>query len=245
MRSICFIFLLLLSQISFGQSSVGVNFGLPKYSWSNDSKAPFVISESIGSYSIGLEYLHPFKNKLYWGIDVGIHKFSNSIGSGEEFSSYSAGFKPIYNLGMAPKLLYHFALGSSRLGGFLSLGPTFHWINLTDREFDQSNFRITGRRIIDNNGTITFNPIEQNPYKGRETTKKFSTVLRPELGFSFKASDYSRFLLRFQYGIKLGDPLISRDFRSFQLEGVQTDIYNKLDGDYWTIQVGYQFLLIN
>lgn len=243
MNNICFIFLLLVSHITLGQQSIGVNFGLPQYTWHGGiAEMGSIQSESVGVYIVELEYLRPLKNTLLMGIDVGVHKISNTIRAADKYASHTEGFEPLYNFGISPKLLYHLDFGESGFGGFLSLGPSFRWINAKDREFDQSDFRITGQRVIDSDQNATFQPIEQNPYKGKETVRNFSAVIRPELGLSFKASGYSKFLIRFQYGIRMFSPLISRSFGSFELEGKQTPFRHILHSDFSSLQVGYQFL---
>src|SRR5690606_5885110 len=141
LRNACLVFLLLVSQITLGQQSIGVNFGLPQYTWhGGTAETGSIQSESVGVYVVELEYLRPLKNTLLMGIDVGVHKISNIIWTGDQYSSYSEGFEPLYNFGISPKLLYHHDFGESGFGGFLSLGPSFRWINAKDRDFDESNF---------------------------------------------------------------------------------------------------------
>lgn len=233
----------LFSNSAMAQSSIGLNFGVPQYTWSNDPRAPFVISESSESYALGIEYLQSVKNGLSWGVDGGVHRFSNMIRSNEEYGSYSSGQKPLFNLSLTPKAMYQIGFGESRISGFVSLGPSFQWNTAKDRDFDEENFRIVNKRISGSNGVVSYEPIEQEPYSGIETVKSFSVIIRPELGLTFKASDFTNFTARLQYGISLGAPLISREFNDFPLNGTQTSSQHNLRGDYWVIQVGYQVFL--
>ena len=233
----------LFSNSVLAQSKIGLNFGVPQYTWSNDSRAPFVISESTESYAFGIEYLQSVKNGLSWGVEGGVHRFSNIIRSNEEYGSYSLGQKPMFNLSLTPKAMYQIGFGESRFGGFVSLGPSFQWNTAKDRDFDEANFRIVNKRISGSNGVVSYEPIEQESYSGIETVKNFSVLVRPELGLTFKASDLANFTAKLQYGISLGEPLISREFNDFPLNGTQTSSQHNLRGDYLVIQVGYQISL--
>lgn len=235
--------LFIASNAAIAQSSIGLNFGDPQYTWSNDSRAPFVISESTESYAVGIEYLQRVKNGFSLGVEGGVHRFSNIIRSNEEYGSYSSGLKPLFNLSLTPKAMYQIGFGESRFGGFVSLGPSFQWNTAKDRDFDEANFRIVNKRIYGTSGVVSFEPLEQESYSGVETVKNFSVIIRPELGLSFKASDFANFTARLQYGISLGAPLISREFNDFPLNGTQTSSQHNLRGDYWVIQVGYQITL--
>lgn len=234
---------LLFSNSVLGQSSIGLNFGIPQYTWSNDSRAPFVISESSASYALGIEYLQSIKNGLSWGLDGGVHRFSNILRSNEDFGSYSSGSKPLFNLSLTPKALYQIEFGESRFGGFVSIGPSLQWNTAEDREINETNFRIVSKKISGSKGSATYEGIEQEPYSGLETVKNFSVLIRPELGLYFKASDFAKFTARIQYGINIGDPLITREFNDFPLDGKQTSYKHTLGGDYLLIQVGYQIFL--
>jgi hypothetical protein len=243
MRNYLALVLFLISNITFGQSSLGINFGVPKYTWSNDGNAPFIISESTGSYAIGLEFQKNSQKPITWGLDFSIHRFTNTIRSNADYSSYSAGIKPIFNLGFTPKLIYNKAFGESKFGGFLSVGPSLHWNNGADRELNETNFRIVGKRELNSNGDWIIVPLEQASYTAQEQTDKISVVIRPEAGLTFSVSEYSKFTARFQYGIGIGEPLIVQEFNNFPLEGNFSSSKHQLKGDFWTVQLGYQILL--
>ena len=243
MKNTCFILLLLISQMASAQQSIGINFGLPQYNWSDDLRPVNVTSESVGSYLVEMEYLRPLKNSLSIGIDAGVNKISNIIRHWDQTSSYSAEFDPLYNFGATPKLLYHLNFGESRFGAFLSLGPSFRWTSAKDRSFGPPNYRIIGQKVMDSGNPAPLNPIEQNPYRGTETVKNFSAVLRPELGFGFQVSDHSKFLVRFQYGIRMFSPLIARNFESVEIDGQATSFRNILTSDFSAVQIGYQLLI--
>lgn len=118
---------LLISNLSFAQRSVGINFGVPSYTWSNDANAPFIISESTGSYAIGLEYQQNIQKSITWGLDVSVNRFTNTLRTNEIYTSISGGMKPFFNLGFTPKLIYNKAFGESKFGGFISVGPSIQW----------------------------------------------------------------------------------------------------------------------
>lgn len=99
--------LILISNISFGQRSIGINFGVPSYTWSNDASVPFIISEATGSYAIGLEYQQSLQKSITWGVDLSIHRITNTIRTNADYTSYSAGSNPVFNLGFTPKLIYN------------------------------------------------------------------------------------------------------------------------------------------
>jgi hypothetical protein len=135
------------------------------------------------------------------------------------------------------------AFGESKFGGFLSLGPSLQWNNGADRELNETNFRIVGKRELDANGNWSILPLEQTSYFARERTNNISVIIRPEAGFTFSVSEYSKFTARFQYGIGIGEPLIVQEFNNFPLEGNLTNSRHQLNGDFWTVQLGYQILL--
>lgn len=202
-----------LGNLAMAQSSIGLNFGVPRYTLSNDANAPFITSESTGSYAIGLEFQQNIQKSITWGIDVSIHKITNTIRTNSDYTSYSAGIKPIFNLGFTPKLIYNKAFGESKFGGFLTLGPSLQWNNGADRELNETNFRIVGKKELDANGNWSILPLEQSPYTAQERTNKISVVIRSEAGLTFSVSDYSKFSVRFQYGIGIGE--------SFDRSGIQ------------------------
>jgi len=243
MRNFLALVLILISNITFGQSSIGINFGVPKYTWSNDANAPFIISEATGSYAIGLEYQQNSQKSITWGVDLSIHRITNSIRANADYSSYSAGNMPVFNLGFTPKLIYAKAFGESKFGGFLSFGPSVQWNNMKDRELNETNFRIVGKREISSNGDWSIVPLEQTPYTAQERANSWSIVPRSEAGLTFRASENSKFTARFQYGIGIGKPLIVQEFKNFPLEGNLTNSRHELKGDYWALQLGYQILL--
>lgn len=235
------LFLMITCQ-SFAQSSIGINFGVPSYTWSNDANAPFIISESIGSYAIGLEFPKNMKRRITWGLDLSIHRITNTIRSNSDYTSYSAGSKPIFNFGLTPKLIYNKAFGESKFGGFLSVGPSIQWNNATDREWNETNFIILGKRELNPSGDWSIVPLEQASYTAQERTNSISVVLRPEAGLTFSASEYSKFTARFQYGVGIGQPLIVQKFNNFPLEGNFSNSRHELKGDFWAIQLGYLIL---
>lgn len=243
MRNFLALVLILISNITFGQSSIGINFGVPKYTWSNDANAPFIISEATGSYAIGLEYQKINEKSITWGVDLSIHRITNSIRTNADYSSYSAGSMPVFNLGITPKLIYNKVFGESKFGGFLSVGPSVQWNNMNDRELNETIFRIVGKRELNSNGNWSIVPLEQSPYTAQEKANSWSIVLKPEAGLSFRASENSKFTARFQYGIGIGKPLIVQEFKNFPLEGNLTNSRHELRGDFWAIQLGYQILL--
>lgn len=245
MRNFFALVLILISNISFAQSSIGINFGVPSYTWSNDATAPFIISESTGSYALGLEFQKSTQKTISWGIDGTVHRLTNTIRSIEAYSSYSAGNKAVINLGLTPKLIYNFPFGESRFGGFLSIGPSLQWSSGSDRELNETNFRIVGKREIDMNGNVTNSPLEQLPYSSMERGNDFTFLIRPEAGVIFSVSEFSKFSARFQYGIGVGQALLVREFKDFPLEGNTSNSRHQLNGDFWTIQFGYQILLNN
>lgn len=236
------LFLMITCQ-SFAQSSIGINFGVPSYTWSNDAIAPFIISESTGSYAIGLEFQKNIQKSITWGVDLSIHRITNTIRTNADYTSYSAGINPVFNLGFTPKLIYNKAFGESKFGGFLSIGPSVQWNNMNDRELNESNFKIVGKREINASGDWSVIPLEQASYTAQEKTNSFSVVLRPEAGLTFSASEYSKFTARLQYGVGIGQPLIVQEFKNFPLEGNLSNSRHELKGDFWTIQLGYQILL--
>jgi hypothetical protein len=235
--------LLLTTHFSFGQSSLGINFGVPKYNWSNDANAPFIISEATGSYAIGLEYQKNSQKSITWGVDLSIHRISNTIRTNADYTSYSAGINPVFNLGFTPKLIYNKAFGESKFGGFLSVGPSVQWNTMNDRELNETNFRIVGKRDQNPSGDWNIVPLEQTPYSAQEKANSWSFVIRPEAGLTFSVSEYSKFTARFQYGIGIGESLIVQEFNNFPLEGNLTNSRHELKGDFWAIQLGYQILL--
>ncbi len=243
MRYFLSLVFILISNISFGQRSVGINFGVPSYTWSDDANAPIIISESTGSYAIGLEFQQNIQNPITWGLDVSIHRMTNTIRSNSNYSSYSAGIKPIFNLGFTSKLIYNLAFGESKFGGFLSIGPSLQWNTGASRELNETNFRIVGKRELVANGNWSIAPLEQTPYTAQERTNKISVVIRPEAGLTFSVSEYSKFSARFQYGIGIGEPLIVQEFNNFPLEGNLSNSRHQLKGDFWAVQLGYQILL--
>jgi hypothetical protein len=243
MRNFLALGLIFISNLAFGQSSIGINFGVPKYTWSNDANAPFIISEATGSYAIGLEFQKNIQKSITWGVDVSIHRITNTIRTNEDFTSYSAGINPVFNLGFTPKLIYNKAFGESKFGGFLSVGPSIQCNNMNDRELNETNFRIVGKREMNAKGDWSVVPLEQASFTAQEKTNSFSVVLRPEAGLTFNASEYSKFTARFQYGIGISQPLIVQEFNNFPLEGNLTNSKHELKGDFWAIQLGYQILL--
>jgi len=243
MRNYLILAFLLITNFSFGQSSFGINFGVPKYTWSNDGNAPFIVSESIGSYAIGLEFQQNIQKSITWGLDVSVHRITNSIRTNLDYTSYSAGIKPIFNFGFTPKLIYNKEFGESKFGGFLSIGPSLQWNNGADRELNETNFRIIGKRVLDANGNWSILPLEQTSYLAQERTNNISLIIRPEVGFTFSVSEYSKFTARFHYGIGIGEPLIVQEFNNFPLEGNLSNSTHQLNGDFWTVQLGYQILL--
>lgn len=236
------LFLMITCQ-SFAQSSIGINFGVPSYTWSNDARAPFIISESTGSYAIGLEYQKNNEKSITWGVDFSIHRITNTIRANAEYTSYSAGSMPVFNLGITPKLIYNKSFGESKFGGFLNVGPSIQWNNMNDRELIETNFRIVGKRELNPSGDWSIVPLEQASYTAQERTNSISVVLRPEAGLSFSASEYSKFTARFQYGVGIGQSLIVQEFNNFPLEGSLSNSKHQLKGDFWAIQLGYQILL--
>ncbi|WP_187177036.1 hypothetical protein [Algoriphagus sp. AK58] len=242
-RIIFSLVLFLISNISIAQNSIGINFGVPKYTWSNDANAPFIISEATGSYAVGLEFQKNIQKSITWGLDVSIHRITNTIRTNTDYSSYSAGSTPFFNLGITPKLIYNKEFGESKFGGFLSVGPSIQWNNGNDRELNETNFRIVGKRELNPSGDWNTVPLEQTPYSAQEKANSWSVVIRPEAGLTFRASKYSKFTARFQYGVGIGQPLILQEFNNFQLEGILSNSKHKLKGDFWAIQLGYQILL--
>ncbi|MBA4299767.1 MAG: hypothetical protein C0433_06605 [Cyclobacterium sp.] len=83
--------------------------------------------------------------------------------------------------------------------------------------------------------------MEQTP--AQERTNTISVVLRPEAGLTFRASEYSKFTARFQYGVGIGQPLIVQEFKNFPLERNLSNSRHELKADFWSIQLGYQILL--
>jgi hypothetical protein len=243
MRNYLALVLILISNFSFGQRSVGINFGVPSYTWSDYANAPIIISESTGSYAIGLEFQQNIQKPITWGLDFSIHRITNSIRTNSDYTSYSAGIKPIFNLGFTPKVIYKKAFGESKFGGFLSIGPSLQWNTGASRELNETNFRIVGKRELVANGNWSIAPLEQTPYTAQERTNKISVVIRPEAGLTFSVSEYSKFSARFQYGIGIGEPLIVQEFNNFPLEGNLSNSRHQLKGDFWAVQLGYQILL--
>lgn len=242
-RIIFSLVLFLISNISIAQNSIGINFGVPKYTWSNDANAPFIISEATGSYAVGLEFQKNIQKSITWGLDVSIHRITNTIRTNTDYSSYSAGSTPFFNLGFTPKLIYAKAFGESKFGGFLSVGPSVLWNTMNDRELNETNFRIVGKRELNPSGDWSIVSLEQTPYSAQEKANSWSFVIRPEAGLTFRASEYSKFTARLQYGVGIGQPLIVQEFSNFPLEGNLTNSNHELKGDFWAIQLGYQILL--
>jgi hypothetical protein len=100
-----------------------------------------------------------------------------------------------------------------------------------------------GKRELNPSGDWSIITLEQASYTAQEKTNSLFVVIQPEAGLTYRASAYSKFTARLQYGISLGDPLISREFNDFPLNGTQTNSQHNLRGDYWVIQVGYQVSL--
>lgn len=112
-----------------------------------------------------------------------------------------------------------------------------------DRKLNETNFRIVGKRELNPSGDWSIVPLEQIPYTAQERTNGISAVIRPEAGLTFSVSEYSKFTARFQYGIGIGESFIVQEFNNFPLEGNFSNSKHQLNGDFWTVQLGYQILL--
>lgn len=84
---------------------------------------------------------------------------------------------------------------------------------------------------------------EQASYTAKDKDNSLSEVIRPEAGFTFRASEYSKFTARIQNVGGVGQPLIVQEFSNFPLEENLTNSRHELKGDFWAIQLGYHILL--